>query len=74
MSDSIVNTKESYGTTADPYWDRMTTLLLSALIGYMVETDQPEMTFSEILRMLSMGEHNDDTDKKLKASAPVQQP
>ena len=63
---TIVNTKESYGTTADPYWDRMTTLLLCALIGYMVETDQPEMTFSEILRMLSMGERNDDTDKSSK--------
>ena len=63
FASTIVNTKESLGTNADPYWDRMTTLLLCALIGYMVETDQPEMTFTEILRMLSLGERFDETDK-----------
>ena len=66
LSATIVNSKESIGSTADPYWDRMTTIMLSALIGYMVETKQPEMTFTNILKLLNLGERSDESDKSSK--------
>lgn len=54
------------GKNIDPYWDRMTILLLSAIIGYLVETDSPNKTFSAILDMVNLGEREDDEDKDSK--------
>ena len=63
LASVIANSKESEGTHCDPYWDRMTILLLCAIIGYMKETNSTEMTFREILRLVSLGEREDSDDK-----------
>ena len=63
LASVIANSKESEGTHCDPYWDRMTILLLCAIIGYMKETNSKEMTFREILRLVRLGEREDSDDK-----------
>lgn len=63
LASGITNSKESEGTRCDPYWDRMTILLLCAIIGYMKETNSKEMTFREILRLVRLGEREDSDDK-----------
>lgn len=63
LASVITNSKESEGTRCDPYWDRMTILLLCAIIGYMKETNSKEMTFREILRLVRLGEREDSDDK-----------
>ena len=64
LSAVIANSKESEGTRCDPYWDRMTVLLLCAIIGYLKETNSREMTFREILRLVNLGERDDDDNKR----------
>ncbi|MGN1415785.1 MAG: VirD4-like conjugal transfer protein, CD1115 family [Oscillospiraceae bacterium] len=60
----IVNEKASAGTRADPFWDSMTIILLSAIIGYMLETDYRPFNFSGILRLVREGERTDDDSKE----------
>lgn len=60
----ITDSKESDCTNCDPYWDRMTILLLCAIIGYMIETHSEDMTFKEILRLVELGEREDEYDKR----------
>lgn len=59
----IVNEKKSAGTRADPYWDSMTLLYLSALIAYMVETRYEPFNFKGILQLMREGTRNDEDDK-----------
>lgn len=64
----IVNEKASEGTRADPFWDLMTTMLLSALISYMVETNYTPLNFSSILKLMREGEREDEDSKVSKLS------
>ena len=78
MSRTLTNPEESYGTKADPFWDHMTTLLLSAIIGYILEVNRLtpaerlkvttseaplNMDFYTILCLVREGERTDDCDK-----------
>lgn len=49
--------------TKDPYWENMASIMLSAIIGYMVETEYGEFNFSGALRLLREGERKDEDDK-----------
>ena len=51
----IVNERAAHGTTADPFWDSMTTMLISAIIAYMIETDYQPCNFSSILKLVREG-------------------
>ncbi len=62
LATTITASKESEGTQADPYWDRMTVLLISAIIAFIIETNR-ERTFREILRLVELGERKDCDDK-----------
>lgn len=55
----IVDAKESEGTNADPYWDRMTETLISSLIGYLIETRSKDKDFHGILDLLLKSESYD---------------
>lgn len=60
----ITNEKVSAGTKADPFWDSMTVIMLSALIGYMLETDYKPFNFSGILQLVREGERVEDDCKE----------
>lgn len=62
----ITNAKESLGTTSDPYWDRMTTLFISSLIAFLVETDAKEKNFNELLKLVDLAERESDDSKRSK--------
>lgn len=64
MTDVIVNEKASHGSSVDPFWDMMTTILLSALIGYMVETDYKPFNFRGILQLVREGERISEDSKR----------
>ena len=63
ITDIIVNEKASYGSRTDPFWDAMTTIFISALIAYMIETDYKPLNFSGILKLIREGERDDDDTK-----------
>lgn len=63
LSAVIVDAKESEGSASDPYWDRMTTLLICAIIGYLHEAKKKQASFRDILDLVRKGERRDDTDK-----------
>ncbi len=62
IADIIVNEKASQNSRADPYWDSMTTILLSSIIGYMVYTKYEPFNFSGILNLVREGARGDDDD------------
>ncbi|MDD6992182.1 MAG: type IV secretory system conjugative DNA transfer family protein [Oscillospiraceae bacterium] len=64
----ITNEKASVGTKADPFWDSMTIILLSAIIGYMLETNFKPFNFSGILRLVREGERIEDDSKDSRLS------
>lgn len=66
MATVIVNESASYGTKADPFWDNMTTILFSAIVGYMLETEYQPFNFSSILKLLREGERKDEESKESK--------
>ena len=52
---------------ADPFWDESTEILLMALIGYMMETDeldQSEKNFDTLSRLIVEGQRIDENSKK----------
>ncbi|MGN0696937.1 MAG: VirD4-like conjugal transfer protein, CD1115 family [Oscillospiraceae bacterium] len=59
----ITNEKASEGTKADPFWDSMTIIMLSAIIGYMLETNYTPFNFSGILKLVREGERTTDDSK-----------
>lgn len=59
----ITNEKASLGTKADPFWDSMTIIMLSAIIGYMLETNYMPFNFSGILKLVREGERIFDDSK-----------
>lgn len=63
ITDIIVNEKASLGSRVDPFWDAMTTIFISALIAYMIETDYRPLNFGGILRLVREGERIDDDTK-----------
>lgn len=63
LAEILTNSTESIGTTADPFWDRMTVILLSALIGYLTETRMLPRNFNSILTLLAEGERRSEDDK-----------
>ena len=44
--------RNGYGRNCDPFWDEATTMLLTAVIGYMYETCTPEERTFDLLRKL----------------------
>ena len=70
ITEVIVNEKASIGTRADPFWDAMTTIFISALIAYMKETDYKPLKFGSLLKLVREGERGDyEEDKESKLSA-----
>ena len=55
----ITNEKASLGTSCDPFWDAMTTMFISALIAYMVETDYQPPNFAGLLKLSREGNRPD---------------
>ena len=68
MSAILVNERASENTSADPYWDSMTIILISAIIAYMDETDFKPRNFSSILNLVREGEREDEYTKESKLS------
>lgn len=66
----IVNEAMEKNTKADPFWDSMAIMLLSAIIGYMKEMkyDGEELNFYEILKLIREGEREFSDSKKSKLS------
>lgn len=64
----ITNEKASMGTKADPFWDSMTIIMLSAIIGYMLETNFMPFNFSGILKLVREGEREGDDSKDSRLS------
>ncbi len=69
ISSVIVNEQASVGTKADPYWDSMSIMLVSAIIAYMLESDYQPCNFSSIMKLVREGERDDDESKKSELSA-----
>lgn len=63
ISAVLVNEKISVGTRADPFWDAMSIIMISALIAYMLETDYKPFNFSGILKLIREGERDDCESK-----------
>lgn len=63
MASVIVGDDLAHGAKYDPYWDSMSTMLISAIIGYIVETDYTPCNFSSILELVREGEREDDESK-----------
>lgn len=59
ISAVIVNEKDSSGKNCDPFWDSMSIMLISAIIGYMLETNYKPCNFSSILALVREGERAD---------------
>lgn len=51
----LINEKQSSGSKADPYWDLISSTLLSALIGLLKEEEYPSCTFKDILTLVRGG-------------------
>ncbi|MBQ5331714.1 MAG: type IV secretory system conjugative DNA transfer family protein [Oscillospiraceae bacterium] len=64
----ITNEKASMGTKADPFWDSMTIIMLSAIIGYMLETNYMPFNFKGILQLVREGERTSDDSKDSRLS------
>lgn len=56
IANSLVYTKDTQSYNFDPYWDRMTLIFISAIIGYMYETGYEPYNFSGILKLVREGE------------------
>lgn len=56
IANSLVYTKDVHSYSFDPYWDRMTLIFISAIIGYMCETGYEPYNFSGILKLVREGE------------------
>lgn len=63
ITDIIVNEKASFGSRTDPFWDAMSTIFISSLIAYMVETDYKPLNFGGILKLIREGERRDEDTK-----------
>lgn len=64
IAEVIVNEKEN--AKVDPYWDAMTTILLSSVIGYMTETNYSPFNFSSILSLVREGTRKNEDTKESK--------
>ena len=72
ITEVLVNEKASYGTNTDPFWDSMTTIFLSAIIGYLVESKVMSMNFSTIMKLVRLGERKDEDSKVSELSKKFQ--
>lgn len=64
----LVDEKASRESSVDPFWDSMTIIFISALIGYMIETGYEPMNFSSILELMREGERAEDSKRSLLAA------
>ncbi len=62
MSSTIVNTKKTEGTRADPFWDNASINLVNGVIGYLFETDAEYKDFGAILELMREGARTDNDD------------
>lgn len=58
----LVNDKRSEQSTADPFWDLISTTLLTAVIGYLRENGDP-CTFANILKLVRNGVRPNEDNK-----------
>lgn len=56
LSEILAQSEASVGTTADPFWDKITKLFLNGLIGYLCETDTLPRTLESVLKLMREGE------------------
>lgn len=56
ISEILAQSEDSVGTTADPFWDKITKLFLNGLIGYLCETDALPKTLESVLKLMREGE------------------
>ncbi len=68
IAEIFTNEKASAGTRADPFWDNMTILMISALIGYIVETDYQPRTIAGIMSLMREGGRDDEDSRISKLS------
>lgn len=68
IAEILVDEKASAGTRADPFWDSMTIILISALIGYILETDYQPRTIAGIMSLMREGGRDDEDSKTSKLS------
>lgn len=68
MAAVLVDKKSSVNSHADPFWDDATTILISAIIAYMIETGYQPFNFSGILKLVREGERENDDSKSSKLS------
>lgn len=64
IAEVLVNEKASAGARVDPFWDSMTTILIAALIGYMVETDYEPFNFKGLMELVREGDRDDEDSKR----------
>ncbi|MCD7731593.1 MAG: type IV secretory system conjugative DNA transfer family protein [Oscillospiraceae bacterium] len=69
IASTLINEGEDGYTRNDPFWDNMAIILLSSIIGYMVETEYTPFNFSGILRLVREGERADEDSKLSHLSA-----
>lgn len=68
IANVLINEKASAGTTADPFWDSAALMLVSALIGYMIETRYIHFNFSGLLSLMREGEREGENEGDSKHS------
>lgn len=61
LTTMIINEKTI--SHSDPYWDRSAALFLSAIMGYMLETDYKPCDFRGILDLLRLAGRSDEDDR-----------
>ena len=66
MASVLVNEKASTNTHADPFWDSMAIMLVSAIIGYMIETEYQPCNFSSILNLVREGDRPSEDNRHSK--------
>lgn len=64
ITEVLINEKASIGAKVDPYWDSMSTILLSSIIGYLIETNHTPMNFKSIMNLVRAGERLYDESKE----------
>lgn len=64
LTELLVQPAQAKDTRADPFWDRITTLFINSLIGYLFETDDPKRTLESVLKLLRAGERRCGDDDK----------
>lgn len=62
LSEILAQSEDAIGTSADPFWDKITKLFLNGLIGYLCETDALPRTLESIPKLMREGERYNNGD------------